>query len=188
MVQRGEAGALGEALPGLPVEERAVAPAAPALLVRAVRVGAEQHAARLERRAQLREHPRQLLHRHVEQHCVGEDAVERGRRQREPEQVLRQHLAAARRARHGGELGQALEADRRVPQRLERAQVAPRAAAQVEYAKWRRAFDVPEQLGDVLADVVVPGALAELRRAPRVVGERAGADARERLGGQRHAG
>src|SRR6266571_7281375 len=50
-----------KAPPGFQIVIRAVAPAVPALLVVAVRVRAEQHAARLERRMQLVQDARQLL-------------------------------------------------------------------------------------------------------------------------------
>src|SRR5258705_4715446 len=95
-----ESGGGHKAPPGFQIVIRAVTPAVPALLVVAVRVRAEQNAARLERRAQLAEDARQLLARHVEQHRIGEDAVEARIREFHSEQILPPHLAAAVLARH----------------------------------------------------------------------------------------
>src|SRR6266852_4596390 len=98
-----KSGGSHKALPGFQIVIRAVAPAVPALLVVAVRVRAEQHAARLERRAQLAEHARQLLARNVEQHRIREHAVEARIGQIQAEQILPPHLAAAVLARHDRE-------------------------------------------------------------------------------------
>jgi len=57
-------------------------------------------------------------------------------------------------------------------QRAEGFQVPSRAAADIEDRERRRAFDVPQERGDVLADVVVPGPGAEFFRAPLVMLER----------------
>jgi hypothetical protein len=89
----------------------AVAAAIPALLILAARVGTEQYAAGLERRAQFGQHARQFATRDVEQRCVGVDAVEMRCRQSELEKILLPHLAAALGARHGHELRGALQAD-----------------------------------------------------------------------------
>ena len=104
---------------------------------------------------QLAQHTRQFLIRHMEQRGVGEHAVEVLGRQVECQEVLRQHLAAAVRARQRGQFGRAVQADGAVTERLERHQVAPRAAAEVEQVERRRAVDVAQQGGDVLADGVI---------------------------------
>ena len=69
-----------------------------------------------------------------------------------------------------------------MPQRGKRLQVPPRPAAEVEDGERRRALDVAQQRGDVLADVVVLRPGAELRRPLLVVPERPGGDPGE-LGG-----
>jgi len=109
---------------------------------------------------------------HMEQHRVGEHAVEAGCGQVECEQVLPPHLAAAVRSRHGDELDHAVEADRRVAQRRECLQVAARAAAEVEDRERRRGFDVAQQRIDVLAHVVIARALPELLGALGVMRQR----------------
>src|SRR5712692_5557407 len=176
------------AAPGSEVMVRAVAPAVPAFLVMAARVRAEQHPARLERGAQLRQYSRQFLARNVKQRRIGENAVEARRQQVELEEVLLPHLAAAVFARHGGEARRAFEAYRGVPERRERLEVAPRPAAQVEDAERRLAFDMAQQLGDVLADVVIARAAPEVVRAPLVVLQRELGDARQLLRFQSHNG
>ena len=152
--------------------EGAVAAVLPALLAVAARVRGEQHAARVQRRVQLAEHSRQLGARHMEQHGVGEDAVEAIGRQVEGEQVLLPDLAAAVRACHGRELRLAVEADRVVAEVGEGLQVAARATAEVEDRERRRAFDVAQQRRDVLADVVPARALPVVAGALAVVRER----------------
>src|SRR5258706_140108 len=151
-----------KAPPGFQIVIRAVAPAVPALLVVAVRVRAEQHAARLERRAQLAEDARQLLARHVEQHRIGEDAVEARIGEFQSEQILPPHLAAAVLARHDREGLRALQADRDMAEPGERLQVPPRPAAQVEDRERRSALDAIEQRRDIPADVVIARALPEV--------------------------
>src|SRR5215468_3652450 len=71
-----EAGGGDVAAPRLEVEEAAVAAAAPAFLVVAARVRAEQDAARFQGRGDLEEHARQLAARHMEQRGVGKYPVE----------------------------------------------------------------------------------------------------------------
>jgi len=60
-----------------------------------------------------------------------------------------------------------------VAERAQRLQVASRPAAQVQNRERRRAFQVPQQLADVLADVVIARAAPELLRPLLVVLERA---------------
>jgi len=60
-----------------------------------------------------------------------------------------------------------------VAERAQRLQVASRPAAQVQDGERRRAFQVPQQLADVLADVVIARAAPELLRPLLVVLERA---------------
>src|SRR5258706_9009835 len=165
-----------ETPPGLQVVVRAVAAAVPALLVVAVRVRAEQHAVGLQARAQLAQDARQLLPRHVEQHRIGEHAVEARRGEREREQILPPHLAAAVLARHRGEALRSLQADRGMAGIGDRLQVPPGSPAQVENRERRFAFDVPKQRRDILAGVVIARALPEILRAAVVVIQRAGGD------------
>src|SRR6266850_2996245 len=165
-----------KAPPGFQIVIRAVAPAVPALLVVAVRVRAEQNAARLERRAQLAEDARQLLARHVEQHRIGEHAVEARIGEFQSEQILQPHLAAAVLARHDREGLRALEADRDVAEPGERLQDPPRPATQIENCERRRALDAIEQRRDIPADVVIARALPEVFGAAVVVVQGPGGD------------
>ncbi len=67
-------------------------------------------------------------------------------------------------------------------QRGEGLQVPPRPAAKIEDRERRRALDVAQQRGNVLADVVVLRAGAKVLRALLVVLERRGGDAGELAG------
>src|SRR5690606_1238482 len=160
--------------PAVEVVVDAVALAAPAFLVVAAGIRGEQHAAGLERRVQLPEDPRQLRARDMEERCVGEDAVEAPGRQLEPQEILLEDFAAAVLARHPGEARRAVEADRDVSERLECGQVAPRSTAEVEDGEGRLALDMAQELGDVLADVMLASALPERVGALLVVAERDG--------------
>src|SRR5688572_6797679 len=117
------------AAPGFQIPVRAVTFLVPALLVGAARVGAEQHAARLESRAQLAQDPRQFLRRDVKQGSVGERAVKAVRREVEPEEILVQYFAAGMRARHLDETRRALQPDRDVAEVRERLEVPARPTA-----------------------------------------------------------
>jgi len=66
-----------------------------------------------------------------------------------------------------------------VAQSGEGLEIAPRPAAEIEDRERRRALEVPQQLGDVLADVVVAGSAPELVRALVVVLERGARDVRQ---------
>ena len=96
--------------------ERPVAFAGKSLLVGTVRVGREQHAAWLQRRAKLGEDARQLLTGHVEQRSIGKNPIELCVREREVEEILAQHFAAAQRASHLDEAQRPLDPDGFVPQ------------------------------------------------------------------------
>ena len=100
----------------------------------------------------------------MKEHRVGEDAVEVRRGQVERKEILLQtshpEFARAISAKVAG----TVQTDRRMAHGLERLQVAPRPAAEVEDRKGRRAVDVPQQRLDVVADVVVARAFAERLR------------------------
>ncbi|MCY1561400.1 hypothetical protein D9M68_986540 [compost metagenome] len=71
---------------------------------------------------------------------------------------------------------------------LEGAQVAARAAAEIENPVGRLGLDMAEQGGDVLADIVVAGARAEFLGAVLIMGQGEGADPGEFGGSQGHRG
>jgi hypothetical protein len=97
----------------------------------------------------------------------------RSGRQIEWRKVLLPNVAAAVRPSHFGEACGPVETDCDVTQRRERLEIASGAAAKVEDRERRRAFDVRQQRGNVLAHVVVPRALPEIVRARVVMRERA---------------
>src|SRR5690606_41756055 len=99
--QLAEAGGLQARAPAFEVVVAAIARAVPAFAVVAPRVGTEQHAAWFQAVVQLAEYLGQLLVRDMEQAGIGEDAVERSRRQVEGEKVLLPDFAAAVGAGHG---------------------------------------------------------------------------------------
>ena len=104
----------------------------PSFLVVTARVGAEQHALRLERCTEIPHDPRQLLGRNMEERCVREDPVEHSLGQFELQKILLPHFATGGRTRHGHELRRAVQSDRAVTESRERGQIAPRAAAEVQ--------------------------------------------------------
>src|SRR5690606_32967542 len=93
-------------------------------------------------------------------------------RQVQPQEVLLEHLASAALARHAHEAGRAVEAHRDMAERRERREVAAGPAAEVQDDEGRFALDVAQQLGDVLADVVVARAQPEVLRPALVVRKR----------------
>src|SRR6185503_2071621 len=121
-----------------------VASAVPAFFVVAVRVGREQHPARLQRGVQLPQHARQLLAGDMKERRVGEDAVETALRQIELQEILLPNFGTAVGARHGGEARGAFETYRDVTERGERLEVASRPAAEIEDRERRFAFDRPQ--------------------------------------------
>src|SRR3546814_19491286 len=71
----------------------AITVAAPALLILATRVGAEQDARRLQCCLQLLQPPKQFRTRHMEQSRVGEYALELAVRQIQSQQIMQPNLA-----------------------------------------------------------------------------------------------
>ena len=171
MLDLDQAGRGDHGAPRLQVEVGPVPPPVPALVILSVGIRAEEDTARPERGAELPEDARQLLGRDVEQRGVGEDAVEVRHREIEREKVLVQHLAAGVLSRHGDEAGGTVEANGLVAQVAEHAEVTTGAAAEVQDPE-RGGLEVGEEGVDVLADVVVAGALAECVRRGVIVGER----------------
>src|SRR5260370_12352051 len=89
-----------------------LAPAAPAFVVVAARVGGEQHPTRFQAGIELPQYARQFLGRHMKQRGIGEYAVEMAVRQCKLEEVLLPYLAAAAGAGQGGKVGAAFQANR----------------------------------------------------------------------------
>src|SRR5262249_15509875 len=168
-----ESGLDQEAAPGFQVVPDAVAVTCKAFLALTARIGREQHAARLEARVQLPQHPRQLLNRHVKQGGVRKDTVEATRRQLERQKILLQDLATGARARRSHERGATVQPDRLVTEAAKVRQVPPRPAPEVEQGVGSRAFQVVKQRGVVLGDVVTLGARPEFVGRLLVIGERA---------------
>ena len=112
----------------------------------------------------------------MEERRIGEDAVELAGRQVEREEVLLPYLASGSGARHLDEALGAVEPNGHVAERGEGLEVAPRPATEVEDRERRLALDVAQQRGDVLADIVVLGAEAEILGALVVMRQRAAGD------------
>src|SRR3546814_5188948 len=70
-----ETGCVHQGAPGVQVVIGAVTATVPAFLIVAARIRAEQRAAGTQGGMQLRQHARQFLGRHMEQHRVGKNAV-----------------------------------------------------------------------------------------------------------------
>ncbi len=90
------------------------------------------------------------------------------------QEILLPYFAAARGARHRGERGGALQADRGMAHAREGGEVPARPAAEIQNRERRCAFDMPQQRRNILADVVIACAGRKLFGTPLVVRERAG--------------
>src|SRR5690606_6786836 len=97
------------------------------------------------------------------------------------------HLAAAEPPRHLDERQRAVEADRLVPERRQRGEIAARAAAEVEDAETPAGRQMAEQRRDVLADIVIARAFPEGFGAAVVVRDRGRADAAKLVAVGAHA-
>jgi len=149
-----EAGGLAVAAEAFEIVVDAVAIAVPALLVRAARVRAEQHAARLQGVSKLPEHPREVCARDVEERGVREHSVEPLRGQAHREEVLLKDLAARARSSHLRERFTPVEAHGGVTSGEEELEIAPRATPEVEDRERWLALDRREKSLVVLRDVV----------------------------------
>ena len=93
-----------EAAPRLPVVESTVAATVPSLLAVAARIRAEQDATGFSVAMQFQQDAGQRFAGHMKQRRVGEHAIELAGRQRQIEEVLLEHGAAAVCPRHLGQL------------------------------------------------------------------------------------
>src|SRR3990167_4616627 len=98
----------------------------------------------------------------MKQRGVGEHPVEAFRRQIEGEKVLLPGFAATVGAGHFDKARAAVQTDSAVAHSAESAQIAPRPAAEIENLVGRRGLDMREQGGDILADIVIAGALTKV--------------------------
>src|ERR687895_400642 len=153
-----------------------------------MRVRGEQHAARLQGGAQLQQHARQRLAGDMKERRIGEYAVETALRQIELEEILLPYFAAAVGARHGGQARGTFQTYRDVTELGERLEVASRPAAEIEDRERRVALDGAQQRFDVLADIVIARAFAEILGMPVVVFQREAGDFFQVLRGRRHYG
>src|SRR5579859_885563 len=94
MIEFDESGSRHEGAPGFEIMIGAIAAVAPAFLVAAARVGAEQYAARLQRGMQLPQHAWQDQRWDMKQRRIGEYSVEIEVRQIKPAKILLPHLAS----------------------------------------------------------------------------------------------
>ncbi|MNF79036.1 hypothetical protein D3C84_612390 [compost metagenome] len=161
MLQLGKPRLGQQLLPRVKIVIRPIPRPIPPLLILPARIGTEQHAARLQRPTQFLQHPRQLLPRNVEQHCIGKNPVETFSRQIEFQKVLLPDLATAVLAGHLRELLRTIEADSGMTHARERLQITPRPTAKIKNVERRLTLNMPQQGIDVLADIVIAGALAK---------------------------
>ncbi len=129
---------------------------------------------------QLPQDPWQRLGRDVKQGGIGEDAVEVGIGQIEPQEILVPDFASTLLACHGNEFSGTVDADGAVAPGGEGGQIPTWAAAQIEDVKGRAAGriggDVTQQCVDVLADIMVAGSGTKGLGVGLIVGEGAGGD------------
>src|SRR5258708_16449308 len=105
----------------------------------------------------------------MEQRGVGENAVKVRGRQIEMQEILLPDVAASRVTRHCNDALGAIEADRAMAKCGEGVEITPRSAAKSQNRKRRLDFDMVQQRRDVLRDVVVTRAVAEIFRVRVVV-------------------
>src|SRR4051812_49823023 len=98
----------------------------------------------------------------MKQRCVGEHTIEMTIRQIELKKILLPYLAAAVDTRHCDDVRCALQTHGKVAEFGKYLEVAPGPAAEIEYRERQVAFDALQQRRDILADVVIAGALPEL--------------------------
>ena len=142
MLDLGEARSDEKLLPSRPIAITTVPFAAPAFLVFAARIGTKEDTVGLQHCPKLFQNSRQLLAWHMEQRCVGEDAIKKFRRQVELQKILAPNFAAAVSTRQFDEARRAVKTDRLMAQFAEYLQISPGTAAKVEYAKGSRAAKV----------------------------------------------
>src|SRR5579871_635488 len=158
----------------------AVAPVIPAFLIQPAWVGAEENAARLERRSQFQEHAGQFTSRYVKQRGVGENAVKTVVRQIEREKILLPYVKAFC-ARHRNKPRTAFQTHRCMTELGKCLEIAPRPATEIEHGRRRCLLDMLQQRRDVLADVVILCTVAEFLGMVIVMFQRAGGDMVQRM-------
>ena len=173
-------------LPRLKIVVRPITRPIPALLILATRIGTEQHATRLQRPAQLLQHPRQFLARNMEQHRIGENPVKALGRQIQLQKILLPDLTTAVFARHLRELLRAIKPDSGVAHAREGLQITPRPTAKVENVERRLALNMPQQRINVLADIMIASPFAKTFRHRVVMAQGGGGDLLEVGGGLFH--
>lgn len=89
-------------------------------------------------------HTRKLPARHVEQRRVGKHAVKESGRQFEPKEVLMPDFTLTVGTRHMREAFGTVKANRPMAEIPEDPEVPSRAAAEIEYRKWRLARDMAQ--------------------------------------------
>ena len=171
-----EPGSRKVAAPSREIVVGAVALAVDVLLVVATGIRAEEHAGGLQRRVQLPQHTGQFLHRHMEQGCIGEHAVEKCIGQIQLQKILQPDFAPAVGTRHFGQCRRPFQTYYTMPALGECAQVAPGAATEVEYRERHGRPDVPQQRLYILGNVMIARAFPEGLGAAVVVLERPGDD------------
>src|SRR5262245_46292129 len=110
----------------------AVAPLAPAFLVMATRIRAEEDTARFQTCFQFQQNARQLPAGYMTPSGIGEDAIDTAIRYIEPEEVLVPHVRAAVGTGDDGEWHGGFQTHRDVTEFGERLEVASRPAAKSE--------------------------------------------------------
>lgn len=100
------------------------------------------------------------------------------------QEILLPDVAASRVTRHCNEALGAIEADRAMAECSEGLEISPRPAAEIQDRKRGLDFYMAQQRRDVLRDVVVVRAVAEIFRVRVVVLQRGGTDFIEVAGGR----
>jgi hypothetical protein len=118
----------------------------------------------------------------MEERSVRENAIKALARQIKLVEILQPDLASGVGTCHCSKGGCALQPDSGVAESLEGFEVAARPTPEIENHPRRLAVDMPQERGDILADVVILRAGAEVLSALLVVCERRSSDLVELLG------
>src|SRR5450830_531539 len=124
----------------------------------------------------------------MEQHGVGEDSVEATGRQFKLEEILLQDLATAVLASHLCKALGAVETNGDMAHAGERLEITTRPTTEIQHGKWRATLDMPQQCIDVLANIVIAGALTKAFCRAVVMVERGSGDGIESVGSKFHGG
>lgn len=159
-------------LPLPPIEIRTKTLAVPPFAIVTTRIGGKQDTAGFQRLMECAQHAIKFRARHMEQHSVGEDAIEMVRWKIQRKEILQPYFTPTVLFRQFDERTRAIKSRRVVTRITERLQISARAATEVENIERRLTAYVVQQSRHVLANVVMQGAVTVTHCVGLVVADR----------------